>query len=108
MALGLFQSGQVALDIGGSSLVAVRLTGRGRGLTLRGCFEQPLPEGLVVDGEIVEADLFTRELKAFVRTHGLRGRSVQLAVSNQKVIVRNVDLPANGENVWRALQEAKA
>ena len=28
MALGLYQSGQVALDIGGSSLVALHLTGQ--------------------------------------------------------------------------------
>ena len=53
----------------------------------------PLPDGLVVDGEIVDADLFGRELKAFVNQNGLRGRSTQVGVSNQKVIVRNIDMP---------------
>src|SRR3990172_5682946 len=93
MALGVFQSGQIALDIGGSSVLALNVSGGARHLRLRGCFESPLPEGLVVDGEIVEADLLTRELKAFVKKNKLRGRAAQLAVSNQKVIVRNVDLP---------------
>jgi type IV pilus assembly protein PilM len=46
-----------------------------------------------VDGEIVDADLFGRELKTFVQQNGLRGRSTQVSVSNQKVIVRNIDMP---------------
>ena len=61
----------------------------------------PLPEGLVVDGEIVDTDLFARELKAFVKHNKLRGRGVQLAVSNQKVIVRNIDMPQMGEDELR-------
>jgi Tfp pilus assembly PilM family ATPase len=59
VALGLFQTGQVALDIGGSSLVALSVSGGAGHLKLRDCYEWPLPEGLVVDGEIVDADLFS-------------------------------------------------
>jgi type IV pilus assembly protein PilM len=55
--------------------------------------EGALPDGLVVDGEIVDADLFGRELKTFVQQNGLRGRATQVSVSNQKVIVRNIDMP---------------
>jgi len=93
MALGLFQKGQYALDIGGSSVVVVGLSGRPGGLKLHTCFEWPLPAGLVVDGEISDADLFARELKVMVAQRKLRGRAVHLAVSNQKVIVRNIDMP---------------
>jgi type IV pilus assembly protein PilM len=93
MALGLFQTGQYALDIGGSSVLALSVTGKPDHLTLRACHEWTIPAGLVVDGEIVEPDLFARELRTWVNRNKLRGRGIHLAVSNQKVIVRNIDMP---------------
>jgi type IV pilus assembly protein PilM len=108
VALGLFQSGQVALDIGGSSLVALEVAGPSGHLKLRGCYEWPLSEGLLVDGEIVDVDLFARELKAFANQHKLRGRPVQLAVSNQKVIVRYIDMPEMTEHELRGAIEFQA
>jgi type IV pilus assembly protein PilM len=108
VALGLFQSGQLALDIGGSSLVALQVVGSGGRLKVRGCYEWPLSEGLVVDGEIVDIDLLARELKAFANQHKLRGKSVQLAVSNQKVIVRNIEMPEMTEDELRGAIEFQA
>jgi type IV pilus assembly protein PilM len=93
VALGLFEAGPVALDIGASSVTAIQLTGRGNQIKLRRFHEAALPDGLVIDGEIVDADLFGRELKAFVHKNGLRGRATQVGVSNQKVIVRNIEMP---------------
>lgn len=93
MALGLFQTGQFALDIGGSSVVALSVAGRAENLKLRACHDWSLSPGLIVDGEIVEPDLFVRELRSWVNKHKLRGRAVHLAVSNQKVIVRHIDMP---------------
>ena len=78
---------------GVSSVVVVGLAGKAGNPKLHTCFDVALPAGLVVDGEIVDADLFGRELKAFVAQHKLRGRPSSLAVSNQKVIVRNIDMP---------------
>jgi type IV pilus assembly protein PilM len=93
VALGLFDSGSLALDIGGSSVTAIQLAGNGNRVKLRRFHEAPIPEGLVVDGEIVDADLFGRELKSFVNRYGLKGRATNVGVSNQKVIVRNIDMP---------------
>lgn len=93
MALAMFQKGQYALDIGGSSLVVVGLAGKAGGLKLHTCLEWPLPPGLISDGEISDADLVGRQLKSMVSERKLRGKSVYLAVSNQKVIVRNIDMP---------------
>jgi type IV pilus assembly protein PilM len=93
VALGLFQGGPLALDIGASAVTAVQLTGRGNRVKLRRFYESPLPDGLVVDGEIVDADLFGRELKTFVSKNKLRGQAIQVGVSNQKVIVRNIEMP---------------
>jgi len=90
---GFTTSGGYALELGGSEISALRLSSsRGR-LKLRDYFTSELPDGLVVDGEITDVDLLARELKLFVKQHGLRGRAVQLGVSNQKVVVRNIDLP---------------
>jgi type IV pilus assembly protein PilM len=108
VALGLFPSGHVALDIGGSSLVALEVAGTAGKLKLRGCYEWPLTEGLVVDGEIVDSDLLAREIKAFANQHKLRGRPVDLAVSNQKVIVRNIDMPEMTEDELRGAIEFQA
>ncbi len=108
MALGIFPSGQIALDVGGSSVVALELAGSTGRLKLRGCYEWPLTEGLIVDGEIVDADLLGRELKAFANQYKLRGRAVQLAVSNQKVIVRNIDMPEMTEAELRGAIEFQA
>lgn len=108
MALGLSRTGQVALDVGGSSLLALQVGGSAGHLKLRGCYEWPLSEGLVVDGEIVDVDLFARELKAFASKYGLRGRPVHLAVGNQKVIVRNIDMPEMTEDELRGAIEFQA
>jgi type IV pilus assembly protein PilM len=93
VALGLFQTGPVALDIGASSVTAIQVAGSGNRVKLRRFYESPLPDGLVVDGEIVDADILGRELKSFVHRNGLRGSSAQVSVSNQKVIVRNIEMP---------------
>jgi len=108
VALALFKSGQIALDVGGSSLVLLHVSGDGGHLRLRSCLDWPLPEGLVVDGEIVDADLFARELKAFADKYKLRGRAVYTAVSNQKVIVRNIDMPDMTEDELRGAIEFQA
>jgi type IV pilus assembly protein PilM len=108
VALGIFPSGHVALDVGGSSVVALELVGGTGKLKLKSCSEWPLTEGLVEDGEIVDADLVGRELKAFANQYKFRGRAVQLAVSNQKVIVRNIDMPEMTESELRGAIEFQA
>ena len=97
MAVGLFQGGPLALDIGASAVTAIQLSGSGNRVKLRRFYEATLPDGLVVDGEIVDADLFGRELKVFVHKNGLRGRATQVGVSNQKVIVRNIEMAEMSE-----------
>jgi type IV pilus assembly protein PilM len=86
----------------------MEVTGNLDRLKLRGCWEWPLSEGLVVDGEIVDGDLFARELRAFSGHNKLRNRSVQVSVSNQKVIVRNVEMPDMTEEELRGAIEFQA
>ena len=74
-------------------MIVVGLTGKPGSFKLETYGEWPLPSGLVVDGEVIDADLFARELKEMVGKYKLRGKAVNLAVSNQKVIVRNIEMP---------------
>jgi type IV pilus assembly protein PilM len=106
--VGLVKAKEIGLDIGGSSLVAMEVSGNADRLKLRGCWEWPLSDGLVVDGEIVDPDLFARELRAFASQNKLRNRSVQVSVSNQKVIVRNVEMPDMTEGELRGAIEFQA
>lgn len=89
-------------------MLALQLAGTSGKLKLRSCYEWPLSEGLVVDGEIADVDLFARELKAFAGQNGFRGRPVVLAVGNQKVIVRNIEMPVMTEEELRGALEFQA
>lgn len=108
MGLGIGRQKEISLDIGGSSLLALELVGSGDRLKLKDCWEWPLSEGLVVDGEIVDGDLFARELRAFAGQNKLRNRVVHVSVSNQKVIVRNVEMAEMTEDELRGAIEFQA
>lgn len=108
VGFGIGRASRVALDIGGSSVLALIASGSGSRLNLRGCYERPLPEGLVVDGEITDVDLVARELRAFAGEYGLKGRTVHIAVGNQKVIVRNIDMPEMTQEELRGAIEFQA
>ncbi|MCX8032792.1 MAG: type IV pilus assembly protein PilM [Thermoleophilia bacterium] len=108
MALGIFGRAPLALDIGGSSVVALQTSGSSGRLKLKGCYEWPLSEGLINDGEVGDVDLLARDLRAFASHFRLRGRPVQIAVGNQKVIVRNIDMPDMTEAELRGAIEFQA
>lgn len=91
MALSLRKNndrGIVGLDIDGRYLAAVRADGR----RVEGAVSTELPEGLVREGEVVDAEALGRELKRFVTEAGLP-KNVRLGVANQQIVVRVVELP---------------
>src|SRR5919112_1615587 len=52
-----------------------------------------LPAGAVSDGEVVDHDLLSYEIKEFWASHSFKGKAVYLGVANQKVGVRLLDFP---------------
>jgi type IV pilus assembly protein PilM len=91
MAFSLRKSsngGTVGLDIDGRYLAAAQVAG-GR-LTQSASYE--LPEGLVRDGEVVDAAALADHLKTFASEAALP-KSVRLGVANQQIVVRVVELP---------------
>jgi type IV pilus assembly protein PilM len=83
----------VGLDIGTSGVRAAELTfGKGPA-TLQRFGQVALPQGAVRDGEVVDPQLVADAIKHLWATAKFSTKNVILGVANQKVIVRQVDLP---------------
>jgi type IV pilus assembly protein PilM len=98
----------IGLDIGKSSIVGVQVVGRAPGAVLKVVHDRPIPEGLVFEGEVLDADGLAAELKAFMRDAKMKGKFVHLGVGNQKVIVRNIEVPEMAEDELRGAIEFQA
>jgi type IV pilus assembly protein PilM len=92
----------IGLDIGTSVVRAAELSfGRG-GITLDRFGQVVLPEGAVRDGEVVDEDAVTACVKHLWSATGFTHKRVVLGVANQRVIVRQMDLP------WMAQAELRS
>ena len=83
----------VGLDIGTDYIrvAQIKQTGSGNVLTAYGSVAMPF--GAVVEGEIVDPDAVSAALKELWKRTGIRQKDVSIGVSNQKVVVRLIDLP---------------
>ena len=83
----------VGLDIGTSGVRAAELSlGRGAA-TLERFGQVALPAGAVHDGEVVDSDAVGAALKQLWAQAKFSSKKVVLGVANQKVVVRQVDVP---------------
>jgi type IV pilus assembly protein PilM len=98
----------IGLDIGKSSIVGVQVAGRPPGASLKAFHERSIPEGLVFEGEVVDSEALALEIKEFMKESKIKGKSVHLGVANQKVVVRNLDLPEMDEGELRGAIEFQA
>jgi type IV pilus assembly protein PilM len=89
------------LDIGTSGVRAAELTFGKSGITLERFGQVPLPEGAVRDGEVINPTVVADAIKQLWEHTKFGGKDVIVGVANQKVIVRQVDLP------WQPLDELK-
>lgn len=108
MAFLALRQDPIGLDIGKASIVGVQLGGRPPAFVLKGLHERPLPEGLVSEGEVVDADGLGAELRAFMKDAPFKGKAVRLGVGNQKVVVRTMELPEMDEEQLRGAIEFQA
>lgn len=84
----------IGLDIGSSSITAVQIAPSRRGpAVLERVGRVAVPPGALRDGEVADPDLVAAALRELWAATGFRGRRVALGVSNQQVVVRQVDLP---------------
>jgi type IV pilus assembly protein PilM len=91
----------IGLDIGTSSVRAAELVfGKGPA-TLQRFAQVALQQGAVRDGEVMDVQLVAAAIKQLWSSAKFSGKKVVLGVANQKVIVRQVDLP------WMATDELR-
>ncbi len=83
----------VGLDIGTDHVRAAQLKPAGADFVLTAYGRVNMPLGSVVEGEIVDSDAVAAAIRELWKRTGLKGRDVAIAVSNQKVVVRLIDLP---------------
>lgn len=96
----------VGLDVGTHAVRAAELSlGRNDEATLTRFAQVALPVGAVVDGEVIDPGAVGASLKRLWSEGGFTTRRVILGVGNQRVVVRQADLPEmNEEELRSALQ----
>ncbi len=83
----------IGLDIGSAGARAAQLSFGRDGVTLQKYGEVSLPAGAVRDGEVVDEAAVTAAVKRLWAEHRFSSKHVHLGVANQRVLVREVDLP---------------
>ena len=83
----------MGLDIGTTAVRAAELSVGGGTATLHKFGQVALPPGAVRDGEIVNPDAVTVAVRQLWQTVKFSSKNVVLGVANQRVVVRQVDLP---------------
>ncbi|MFQ5947898.1 MAG: type IV pilus assembly protein PilM [Acidimicrobiia bacterium] len=83
----------VGLDIGSGSVRAAVVDVGRRAPVLRRFAEIPIPLGAVVAGELVDPAAVSEAVAALWRRHKLPRKRVVLGLANQRVIVRQVEVP---------------
>jgi type IV pilus assembly protein PilM len=83
----------VGLDIGTTAVRAAELSVRRGQVVLERIGQAGLPEGAVVDGEVVDPAAVAVAIKDLWRRTRIGSRQVIIGVANQRVVVRLVDLP---------------
>lgn len=95
MGEGTSMAGRTAigLDIGTSVVRAVELSFGRSGVTLERFGQVVLPEGAVRDAEVVDPERVAAGIKQLWSATGLSHKKVVMGVANQRVIVRQLELP---------------
>ena len=99
MALG--SSGLVGLDIGTSAVRAAQVAGGRGGPSLISFGQVPLPVGAVTDGEIQDPGPISEAIAQLWKRVKIRSKKAVVGIANQRVVVRQVELPFQEEKEFR-------
>ena len=83
----------IGLDIGTSGVRAAELSFGKGGATLRRFGQVALPPGAVRDGEVADPETVAGAIRQLWASGKFNSKKVVMGVANQRVIVRQVDLP---------------
>jgi type IV pilus assembly protein PilM len=99
---------RVGIDFEQALMAAAQVKGTRQSQVLTHAAVQPLPEGLITEGEVADVNGLAAQLKSFWRQNGFSGRRVNLGVANQKIVVRTMEFPVIDEKELRAAVEFQA
>ena len=85
--------GRVGLDIGSTSVRASEVVAGDPPALIRAA-QVPLPEGAVESGEVRDIEAVASGIRELWQRGGFKSRQVIMGVSNQRVVVREVTVPA--------------
>lgn len=92
---------RIGLDVGSTSVRAAELSVGGGAPSLVRIGQVPLGPGAVENGEVRDVETVTEAVRELWRRGGFKSRDVSLGVGNQRVVVREVTLPALPEKEMR-------
>ena len=92
---------RIGLDIGSTAVRAAEVA-EGSPPTVIRAAQLPLPPGAVENGEVRDAQPVSDTLRELWSRGGFKSRKVWLGVGNQRVVVREITLPAMPEKELRA------
>src|SRR5579875_2348573 len=84
----------VGLDIGTFAVRAAEVVVSNSGVRVVRFGQLTLPPAAVVAGEVIDVDAVALTVRRLWERVGFRSRQVVLGVANQRVLVRQTDLPA--------------
>ena len=85
--------GRIGLDIGSTAVRAAEIVPGDPPALLRAA-QVPLPEGAVESGEVRNPAAVSQAIRDLWQRGGLKGKQVTMGVANQRVVVREVTVPA--------------
>ena len=91
----------VGLDIGTRTVTVAAVANKGGRPQVTTYGQAELPEDAVREGEILNPDAVTQVVKQLMKDTGVKGKEVLLGVANQRVVVRQVELPKLPEDELR-------
>jgi type IV pilus assembly protein PilM len=92
----------VGLDIGSSAVRVAEVTTGRRGASLARFGQVALPPGAVVDGEIRDAGVVAEAVSQVFKRSKVKTKQAVVGVANQRVVVRQVELPYLEEKEFRS------
>lgn len=98
----------IGLDLDRSSITAVRVRHQASGTMLMSVAVDRLPEGLIQEGEVRDADGLGNAIREFWKEHGIKGRKVYIGLANQKIVVRTLEFPMLDKDELRSAIEFQA
>ena len=83
----------VGIDIGSRTITVAEVKAGRSATTITNFGGVELPPGAVREGEILDVQATAAALKELIDTARIKAKKVWLGVANQRVVVRQVDLP---------------